>query len=139
MPGKRISAIKHAVCCCSSDFRNSSAQANARAGNPTSFMKPCRALRTDSSSSTIATILGLSSVAMLPKEYSGAGIHAIMLWYRVGDWAKVYFAGNYPLTVGNDNPYVDYRLGGVARYYFPPKKDINMRVPDQVLKCVVFI
>jgi hypothetical protein len=43
------------------------------------------------------------------------------------------------LTVGIANPYVDYRLGGVARHYFTPRKDIDMRVPDEILKCVVFI
>jgi hypothetical protein len=37
------------------------------------------------------------------------------------------------------NPYIDYRLGGVARYSLTPRKDINMRVPDEVLKCVVFL
>lgn len=47
--------------------------------------------------------------------------------------------GNYPLTVGKDTPYIDYRLGGVARYYLTPRKDINMRVPDEALKCVVFL
>jgi hypothetical protein len=47
--------------------------------------------------------------------------------------------GKYPLTVGKDNPYVDYRLGGVARYSLTPRKDIDMRVPEEVLKCVVFI
>jgi hypothetical protein len=48
-------------------------------------------------------------------------------------------AGNYPLTVGKDKPYVDYRLGGVARYSLTPRKDIDMHVPEEVLKCVVFI
>jgi len=43
------------------------------------------------------------------------------------------------LTVGMDNSYIDYRLGGMARYSLPPRKDINMRVPDEVLKCVVFL
>ena len=47
--------------------------------------------------------------------------------------------GNYPLTVCMQNPYIDYRLGGVARYSLTPRKDINMRVPDEVLKCVVFL
>jgi len=53
--------------------------------------------------------------------------------------AKELLFGNYPLTVGNKNPYVDYRLGGVPRYSLTPRKDIDMRVPDEVLKCVVFI
>jgi hypothetical protein len=47
--------------------------------------------------------------------------------------------GNYPFTVGTKNPYVDYRLGGVPQYYLTPRKDIDMRLPDEVLKSVVFI
>jgi len=47
--------------------------------------------------------------------------------------------GKYPLTVGSRNPYVDYRLGGIPRYYLTPRADIDMRVPDEILKCVVFI
>lgn len=44
------------------------------------------------------------------------------------------------MTVGKLNSYVDYRLGGKARYYLsPPGKDINVRIPDTVLKCVTFI
>lgn len=38
-----------------------------------------------------------------------------------------------------ETPYIDYRLGGVARYSLPPRKDINMRVPEEMLKCVVFL
>jgi len=53
--------------------------------------------------------------------------------------AKELLFGNYPLTVGNKNPYVDYRLGGIPRYSLTPRKDIDMRVPDEVLKSVVFI
>jgi hypothetical protein len=53
--------------------------------------------------------------------------------------AKCQGQGNYPLTVGKENPYVDYRLGGIARYFFPPREDIDMRVPDEILKCVVFL
>lgn len=34
---------------------------------------------------------------------------------------------------------VDTRLGGIPRYYLAPRKDINMRVPDEVRQCVVFI
>ncbi len=33
----------------------------------------------------------------------------------------------------------DTRLGGVVRYYLSPPKDWNMFIPDEVLKCVVFI
>jgi hypothetical protein len=43
------------------------------------------------------------------------------------------------LTVGNNNPYVDYRLGGEPIYYFTPREDINMRVPNEVMKCIVFL
>jgi hypothetical protein len=50
-----------------------------------------------------------------------------------------YAIGNYPLTVGKQNPYVDYRLGGVPRYFASPRNDIDMRVPDETLKCVIFI
>jgi hypothetical protein len=52
---------------------------------------------------------------------------------------RPFLHGNYPLTVGTRNPYVDYRLGGVGRYFAPPRKDTDMRVPDEVLRCVVFI
>lgn len=34
---------------------------------------------------------------------------------------------------------VDFRLGGAPRYYLVPQEDMNMRVPDQILKSVVFI
>ena len=36
----------------------------------------------DSSSLIIATTFGFSSVATLPRNYSGAGESAIMLWYK---------------------------------------------------------
>lgn len=50
-----------------------------------------------------------------------------------------YRYGNYPLTVCNENPYADSRLGGIVRYFVTPRADFNMRVPDEILKCVVFI
>ncbi|MBZ5549172.1 MAG: hypothetical protein LAO22_14650 [Acidobacteriia bacterium] len=34
---------------------------------------------------------------------------------------------------------MDYRLGGVPQYFFTPREDIDMRVPNEVLKCVVFL
>jgi hypothetical protein len=34
---------------------------------------------------------------------------------------------------------VDVRLAGVKTHYLSPPKDINMRIPDQVIKCVGFI
>src|SRR5438034_8535121 len=58
-------------------------------------------------------------------------------WRSFGEGVAV--PGNYPLTVGNKNPYVDHRLGGIPRYSLTPRKDIDMRVPDEVLKSVVFI
>ena len=53
--------------------------------------------------------------------------------------AKELLISNYPLTVGNKNPYVDYRLGGVAKYYLTPRKDIDMLLPNEILKSVVFL
>src|SRR6478752_10114370 len=55
IPGMRMSAIRQAACRCSSEPRNSSADPNARALNPASFNRPCRALRIKSSSSMMAT------------------------------------------------------------------------------------
>jgi hypothetical protein len=44
------------------------------------------------------------------------------------------------LTVGTHNlRLVDERFGDGPRYYLTEPKDINMRVPDQVLKTVVFV
>src|SRR6266404_2997617 len=60
IPGIRISAIKQPAWRCWPDFRNSSADANACAGKPTDFSRPCNALRIKSSSSTIATIFDFS-------------------------------------------------------------------------------
>lgn len=34
---------------------------------------------------------------------------------------------------------IDYRLGGKPRYFVGEPRDWNMRLPDEVLKCVVFI
>jgi hypothetical protein len=34
---------------------------------------------------------------------------------------------------------VDYRLGGIPTYYMDPSRDGDMRIPDTILKCVVFI
>src|SRR5438477_12251658 len=53
--------------------------------------------------------------------------------------AKELLFGNYPLTVGKQNPYVDYRLGGVPKYYLTPRKDIDMLLPNEILKSVVFL
>jgi len=48
--------------------------------------------------------------------------------------------GNYPLTVGTqDFSVVDSRFGSGDRYHLTPPKDINMRVPDEIRKSVVFI
>jgi hypothetical protein len=48
--------------------------------------------------------------------------------------------GNYPLTVGTLNPrLVDERFGDGARYYLYEPKDIDMRVPDQIKKTILFI
>src|SRR6476661_8964583 len=55
IPGMRMSAMRQAACRCSSEPRNSSADPNARALNPASFNRPCRALRIKSSSSMMAT------------------------------------------------------------------------------------
>lgn len=34
---------------------------------------------------------------------------------------------------------VDKRLGGVPQWYIEPREDCNMRVPDEIKQCVVFI
>jgi len=34
---------------------------------------------------------------------------------------------------------VDTRMAGENKYYLTPRKDINMRVPDEIHKCVVFV
>lgn len=34
---------------------------------------------------------------------------------------------------------VDRRLGNTVTYYLSPREDINMRVPDEVRQCVVFV
>ncbi|MGA8149732.1 MAG: hypothetical protein WB952_02050 [Terriglobales bacterium] len=51
--------------------------------------------------------------------------------------AKHVLSGNYPLTVGTTQ--IDTRIGGAFRYYLSPQEDMNMRVPDEVLKSSVFI
>ena len=66
-------AIKHAVWYCSLQLRNSSADANAKTGKALRFIRLCNAVRTDSSSSTITTTFGISSVTMLGK----AGLHPL--------------------------------------------------------------
>lgn len=38
-----------------------------------------------------------------------------------------------------NNKLVDRRLGNAVRYYLSPRGDIDMRVPDEVRQCVVFI
>src|SRR5579863_5217902 len=48
--------------------------------------------------------------------------------------------GNYPLTVGTLNSrLVDERFADGPRYYLTEPKDIDMRVPDQIRKCVLFV
>ncbi|MGB8771758.1 MAG: hypothetical protein WCC92_19245 [Candidatus Korobacteraceae bacterium] len=48
--------------------------------------------------------------------------------------------GNYPLTIRIQNlRLVDERFGDGPRYYLTEPKDIDMRVPDQVRKCVLFV
>src|SRR5271167_3183477 len=48
--------------------------------------------------------------------------------------------GNYPLTVGTQNRrLVDERFGDGPRYHLTEPKDIDMRVPDQIRDCVVFV
>ena len=45
-----------------------------------------------------------------------------------------------PLTVDTHNDrLIDRRLGGIIQYYLSPREDIDMRVPDEVRQCVVFI
>jgi hypothetical protein len=53
----------------------------------------------------------------------------------------VFCRGNYPLTVGTKNlRLVDDRIVGDVHYYVTnPPKDIDMRIPDQLLNCVGFI
>jgi hypothetical protein len=43
------------------------------------------------------------------------------------------------LTVGTPNPYVDFRLGGMPRHFLTPSEDINMLIPNEIIKSVVFI
>ncbi len=51
-----------------------------------------------------------------------------------------FFPGNYPLTVGSLKPrLIDERFGDGPRWYLYEPKDINMRVPDQISKCVLFV
>ena len=71
----RISAIKHAVRCCWPDFKNSSADAKACEGNPTDFNMPCNALRTKSSSSTIATKFALLWMAITRNLAASSNLH----------------------------------------------------------------
>ena len=59
-------AIRHAVLCCWPDSRNSSADANAWAGRPTDFSRPCNAMRIESSSSRMAINLVCSRMSMAP-------------------------------------------------------------------------
>lgn len=51
--------------------------------------------------------------------------------------------GNYPLTVGIQNEYlsgcIDRRWGSGERYHLTAPTDIDMRVPDEVRKSVLFI
>ena len=35
--------------------------------------------------------------------------------------------------------YIDKRLGNTLQYYLSPREDINMRVPDEIRQCVVFV
>src|SRR4029077_11681415 len=82
IPGIRISAIRHAVCWCWPDLRNSSADANASDDNPTDLSMLCNALRINSSSSTIAISFAFVWVAMVT-TYRSVDHGAIMLWYEV--------------------------------------------------------
>jgi hypothetical protein len=45
----------------------------------------------------------------------------------------------HPLGLAEGQIYVDTRLGGVKRYYLSPRKDMNMRIRDEMLHCVVFV
>ena len=48
--------------------------------------------------------------------------------------------GKYPLTVGTHaDTLVDTRLGDEPRYFITPSKDINMRVPDEIRQCVIYL
>src|SRR5208282_2688073 len=48
--------------------------------------------------------------------------------------------GNYPLTVGMKNlRLVDERFGDGPRYYLTEPLDIDMRIPDQIRKSVLFV
>ena len=67
IPGMRMSVMKHAVRCCSPEFRNSSADANVKAWSPASLITPCRALRINSSTSAITTNGDLPSL-LIPNE-----------------------------------------------------------------------
>src|SRR6516225_7889363 len=99
MPGMRISVIRHPVSSRWPDSKNSSADAKARAGKPTAFIRPCSALRTDSSSSTIATnffslrpdisarVAQLQTTAQLC-----LGIGDLILSYQKGRWLSLSFA-----------------------------------------------
>lgn len=34
---------------------------------------------------------------------------------------------------------IDFRLGNIPRYYFAPREDFKMRVPEEVRQCVIFL
>jgi hypothetical protein len=75
IPGIRISAIRHAVWCCWPDFKKSSADAKAWDGNPTDFSMPCKALRIESSSSTIATRFVFDPAPTIKKLAVSSNLH----------------------------------------------------------------
>jgi hypothetical protein len=53
----------------------------------------------------------------------------------------IFYEGNYPFTVGIKYPSgrIDRRFGDGPRHYLTPPKDIDMRVPDDIRKSVLFI
>ena len=86
----RMSAIKHPVRSCSPEFRNSSADANAKAGKPADFIRPISALRTSSSSSTIVTTFGFSLEVTMPKNSAAPGITQLCFGISaLGGWCRV--------------------------------------------------
>src|SRR5262249_6549714 len=85
----RMSAIKHPVRSCSPELRNSSADANAKEGKPADFIRPLSALRTSSSSSTIATTFGSSLEVTMPKNSAPPGITQLCFGIgTLGGWCK---------------------------------------------------
>src|SRR5215471_21001700 len=122
----RMSAIKHPVRSCSPEFKNSSADANAKAGKPADFIRPLSALRTSSSSSTIVTTFAFSFEVTMPNTYCCARANAIMLWYRYARWLVQEAKSNPKSTDSN------------SRHWGHPSL-VNADAMEQILKARIVV